>query len=123
MQSKVACAELDYALLLSLYTSQRKIKQLSRFPGIERDLSVLVAEEITWAQIKDTAVATNPELMTEIAFVGVYRGKPCDKGIKSVSFRMTFNDPNATLRHEQVNEPVNGILEALKAKLKASLRD
>ncbi len=123
LQGKVLCAELDYETLLGLYTTQREIKQLSRFPGIERDLSILVAEEVTWAQIKAIVNATQPELMTAIAFVGVYRGKPLAKGIKSVSFRMTFNDPQATLTHEQVNAPVNAILEALKAKINASLRD
>ena len=57
LQTRVLCAELDYAILLDLYTSQREIKQLSRFPGIERDLSIWLLKISLGLRLKKWSIA------------------------------------------------------------------
>ncbi len=123
VQNKIIGCELDYAKLIDLYSSQRTLEQLSRFPDICRDLSVVVNESVSWSQIKQVIDQTSPALLVSLDFVGVYRGKPIAKGRKSLSLRMVFNDAKATLRHEQVDAPVSAIITALREKFDATLRD
>lgn len=118
----MVAAELELPPLVELYPPTRIVQDLPTYPAIERDLSVVVDEPITWAQIEATVRDLSPALMEDLSFMKVYRGKPIEKGQKSVSFRMLFRDPDATLRHEQVDPQVAAVVAALKDKLGAELR-
>ncbi|MEM6751244.1 MAG: hypothetical protein AAF612_12325 [Planctomycetota bacterium] len=99
---------------------------LPRFPGIERDLSIVVDEAIAWSAIEAAAMSVRggagPDQLESLAYVGMYRGKPIPKGRKSVTLRMTFRDPEATLTHEAVDPRVAEVVDALKARVDAELR-
>jgi len=122
LQVPVVAGELDLDVLLSAYPPSRVVTQLPRYPGIERDLSIIVQEKIQWEQIEQEVLATEPALLEALRFIGVYRGKPIPRGQKSVSFRLRFRDPDRTLRHEQVDPQMNAVVERLKKRLDAQLR-
>ncbi len=118
----LAAAELNLDALLNLYPPASKAEHLPAFPAIERDLSVVVKEATAWGEIEHLTRSADPALLEHIDFVGVYRGKPLDKGQKSVTFRMKFRDPNRTLRHEEVDPQVESVVSALKEGVGAELR-
>ncbi len=122
LQVPVVVAELEAAAILSLYPPRRKSAALARFPGIERDLSVVVAEETSWATIEGHVRATQPAMLESLDFVGTYRGKPIAQGRKSVTLRMVFRDSAGTLRHDQVDPQVAGVVDRLKQHIGAELR-
>ncbi|MCC7406553.1 MAG: phenylalanine--tRNA ligase subunit beta [Phycisphaeraceae bacterium] len=122
LQTPVVVAELDLDVLLEKYPPPRKVMELPRYPAVERDLSVIVEETVTWQAIEGVVVGLGVTWLESVGFVGVYRGKPIESGRKSVTLRMVFRDPNGTLRHEQVDEQVRRVVEALGAKVGASLR-
>jgi len=122
VQTPQVAAELDLAALVSLYPPKRVVAALPKFPGIERDLSVIVGEAVAWQQIETAITSVKPAMLEELAFLGVYRGKPIEKGRKSVSLRMRFRDPRATLRHEQVDPQVAAVVVALEQQVGAQLR-
>lgn len=122
LQTRAVAAELDLDALLAGYPPRRNARQLPRFPGIERDLSVVVAEKVRWSQVHQHVMETRPALLEEVRFIGTYRGKPVPPGCKSVTFRMVFRDPASTLRHEQVDPQVHAVVDALKKNLGAELR-
>ncbi len=123
LKVNVAVAELELAPLLALYPPKHQVGPLPKFPAIERDLSVILSEATPWAEVEQHVLATEPAMLEQLAFVETYRGKPIPKGQKSISFRMRFRDPETTLRHEQVDPQVNQVIERLKAKVNAELRD
>lgn len=122
LQTRAVAAELDLDALLAGYPPRRNARQLPRFPGIERDLSVVVAEKVRWSQVHQHVLQTQPALLEEVRFIGTYRGTPVPPGCKSVTFRMVFRDLASTLRHEQVDPQVHAVIEALKKTLGAELR-
>ena len=122
LQTPVVAAELELSPLIELYPPTREVGELPRFPGIERDLSVIVDETVTWQRLEQTVRGTDPALLEALTFLDTYRGKPIPKGQKSVSFRMRFRDPEATLRHEQVDPQVSAVIDALKQNAGAELR-
>jgi phenylalanyl-tRNA synthetase beta chain len=122
VKTALVAAELDLQPLTALYPPQRKVDVLPRFPAIERDLSLIVAEAVQWRQIEQAIESIHPPMLEAVAFLGVYRGKPIEKGRKSVSLRMLFRDPTRTLRHEQVDPQVSAVVDCLKQAVGAELR-
>lgn len=122
LQHPLVAAELDLDILLDGYPPERRVRELARFPGIERDLSVIVEDGVGWDKIQEQVLAGEPALLEDIRFLGIYRGKPVESGKKSVSIRMVFRDPAGTLRHEQVDPQVAAVVQRLETQLGARLR-
>lgn len=122
LETPVVMAELDLPAMLEQYPPARTVRSLPRFPAIERDLSVVVDEAVRWSDLREQIVLAQPALLDSISFLTTYRGKPVPAGRKSVSFRMLFRDPQATLRHEQVDPQVASVVSKLKDQLGAELR-
>ena len=122
LQLPVIVGEFDLSYLLGDFPPQRQVRALPRFPGIVRDLSIILDEQIPWVQIEAHVRKCNPALLEQLEFLGVYRGKPITVGQKSVSFRMLFRDPQRTLRHEQVDDQVASVVDLLAKHLGAELR-
>jgi len=122
LQTPVALLEVESEAVLALYPPAVTTVSLPRFPAIERDLSVIVAEPVRWAQIEAVIDQVQPPLLESVRFITTYRGKPIEKGHKSVSLRMVFRDPQQTLRHDQVDPQVAAVVEALSEQCGAALR-
>ncbi len=121
-QTEVCAAELDFQTLLDMAGAVATAKPIPRFPAIVRDLSLVVDESITWADISDAVAAKAPAELEELRFVGIYRGKPITEGKKSVTTSLRFRDDDGTLRHETVDEFEKEIVAELTTKLRAELR-
>jgi len=122
LQSPVLAADLDLNALLKRYPPCRTVVPLPKYPGIGRDLSIIVDESVGWDPIQQLVKATELQLLEDLRFMGVYRGKPIPKGKKSVSFRLMFRDSSATLRHEQVDPQIATVIKHLETHLGAKLR-
>lgn len=122
LESPVGVGEVSLQALIDLYPPKAAARELPRFPGIERDLSVIVAEEVAWGRISGEVLGLRPALMERLDFVGVYRGKQVGAGKKSVTLRMTFRDPERTLRHEEVDPQVAGVVSRLASAVGGEVR-
>ena len=118
----VVGAELALDPLIARYPPRAGVTALPEFPGIERDLSLVVDEDVAWARIAALVDDVSPEHLEGCAFVGVYRGKQIGAGRKSVTLRMRFRDPSRTLRHEEVDPGVEAIVNRARSQLGAELR-
>ena len=119
--SRVFLFELDQDALLAKQKSQ--FKPLSKYPSVRRDLALIVEEAVTAEQII-TCVRELPEpaLQTVVPF-DVYRGKGVEAGYKSVALSLTLQDYSQTLTDSEIDAIVCKLLEYLKNKIGAKLRD
>lgn len=122
LKTAVDLAWLDYAEITRRYPQPTAVAELPRFPGIDRDLSIVVDEAVPWADIDRAIAHARPDLLEHLAYIGAYRGKQVGAGRKSVTLRLTFRDPAKTLRHDEVDPQVERIVQALKNDLSAELR-
>jgi phenylalanyl-tRNA synthetase beta chain len=107
---------------LASYPPKGKVKELPAFPGIERDISIVVAENVAWAQVETVVRKDQRPPLEQVAFVGTFRGQQVGKGKKSLTLRLSFRNPARTLRHDEVDGPTAQVVSALKAQLGAELR-
>jgi phenylalanyl-tRNA synthetase beta chain len=93
-----------------------------RFPSANRDLAVVVAEDVTAASLLATiSEAAGPELESVAAF-DEYRGDQAGEGNKSVAFRLSFRSPHKTLTEGEVQARLNSVIKALETGHEGRLR-
>jgi phenylalanyl-tRNA synthetase beta chain len=122
LREVVAAAELE---LLAVVEGARRVPQqktLPTFPAVRRDLSFVVAESVRYEQIESLVRELKPELMEDLEYVTTYRGKPLEKGRKSITITLVFRSPTGTLTGEAVDATVQRVVDGAKAKLGAVLR-
>ncbi|MFZ0034687.1 MAG: phenylalanine--tRNA ligase subunit beta [Sedimentisphaerales bacterium] len=115
-------AELDFELLSTLQTGPVKVKSIPKFPAIERDLSIVVAEDVRWTDIAAAVNKKSPNELEDVRFVGIYRGKGIPSGQKSLTLTLRFRDQDGTLTHETVDHFQTDILNSLTEATGAQLR-
>jgi phenylalanyl-tRNA synthetase beta chain len=122
LRGQPAGAELLLEPLLAGARQIPKLEPLPRFPAIERDLSLVVAEDVSFAALQDLVWRCKPAHLESVQFVTTYRGKPLTGGTKSVTLKLTFRDPQKTLTNEAADAAVSGVVSAAKSNLAATLR-
>jgi phenylalanyl-tRNA synthetase beta chain len=118
----VCGAELDIEQLIKLKAVSSKVRPLPQFPAIRRDLSLVVQEEVPWADIESAVQRKAPAELEELQFVDIFRGKGIPEGKKSVTLSLSFRDADGTLTHEAVDGFEKTILNELTAYVGAVLR-
>jgi phenylalanyl-tRNA synthetase beta chain len=115
-------AELNFEALSALQTGPVKVKSIPKFPAIERDLSIVVAEDVRWTDIAAAVNKKSPNELEDVRFVGIYRGKGIPSGKKSLTLTLRFRDQDGTLTHETVDRFQADILNSLTESTGAQLR-
>jgi phenylalanyl-tRNA synthetase beta chain len=115
-------AELEFEQLMSLARGAVKVKPIPRFPAIQRDLSIIVDEEIRWSDIIKAVESKACAELEDVKFVGIYRGKGIPSGRKSVTLTLRFRDEDGTLTHETVDGFESEIVRSLNESVSAELR-
>lgn len=122
LKATVTAAELD---LLPLIADARHVPQLNplpKYPAIRRDLSFVLADAVRFDQVAKVIADVRPDHLEDVEFVTTYRGKPLEKGTKSVTITLVFRSPSTTLTSEAVESSVVRVTDAARQQLNATLR-
>lgn len=99
-----------------------RYQALSAFPGVARDLAVVVEEtvnvECLLGEIRHAAGA----LLEDLKVFDIYRGKGIDSGRKSVALGLTLRHPSRTLNDSDVASVVDAALLGMSTRYGAQLR-
>lgn len=115
-------AELDFEMLSALQVSSLKVRPVRKFPAIERDLSIVIDEQVRWADIIAAVNKKSTGELEDVRFVGIYRGKGIPSSQKSLTLKLRFRDQDGTLTHEAVDCFQADILNSLTESTGAQLR-
>jgi phenylalanyl-tRNA synthetase beta chain len=99
-----------------------KFKPLLRYPSVERDFSLIVADGVTFVQVAETIRALEIPEVESIEAADLFRGGNIPPGKFSLMIRVIFQSAQATLTEAQVAEFSARIVSALQSKLGAVLR-
>ncbi len=118
-------AELELGPLCSGYRAARaalRYKPLSRFPAVERDFSLVLADGTLFASVVEAIRGLDIIEVSSISAVDLFRSKHVPEGKFSLLVRITFESHQATLTEAQLTDFSSRIVAALERKLGASLR-
>lgn len=118
-RTNVAIFEMNMDKLVSLTSRDNKYNHLPELPLVEKDLSIIVDEDIKWFMIEDCI----KPLVKELEFVDEYRGNQIPTGKKSITLKVRFVNEETTMTSEQINEKMQHLLKVLNKKCNAILRE
>lgn len=123
LRDAVYLAELDLDAILSKRNTTRIYKPLLQFPGIRRDVAMIVPESITHDAILQVIKKAKPKYLEEVQLFDIFRGKNIPQDQKSMAYGFIYRSDERTLTDVEVNQIHNGLVEELKAKIPATIRD
>jgi phenylalanyl-tRNA synthetase beta chain len=100
----------------------RRIEPIPRFPSIVRDLSMIVDERLPAVRVRDTIRSHAPATLAFVREFDRYQGTGVGTGRVSLSVRLTFRAADRTLTDSEVQEAIDGIVDALAREHDAVLR-
>ncbi|MCI7332620.1 MAG: phenylalanine--tRNA ligase subunit beta [Mollicutes bacterium] len=118
-RTNVAIFELDSDMFIPLESRTNKFKHIPVLPSVEKDLSLIVDENITWADMTKYIRSK----ASDIKFIEEYRGNQIPKGKKSIMLRVTFDSGDTTLTSEEINTKLDAIIRTLNKMCGAVLRE
>lgn len=98
-------------------------KEISKFPFIRRDLALVVPDEISLAQIRESVSVSAGSALKELRVFDVYRGQGIEPGRKSVALGLILQETSRTLTDAEADSVVAAVVARLKIDLNATLRD
>ncbi len=96
--------------------------EISKFPSVQRDLSVMVEESVPVQSVLQRVRETAGPHLRKLELFDIYRGPNVKKNKKSLAFGLTFQSESSNLTSLEMEEVVATIVDALKAAFGAELR-
>jgi phenylalanyl-tRNA synthetase beta chain len=89
------------------------VEPLPRHPSVTRDISILVADTLPAAAVRNTVRANAPDILVRVAEFDRYHGKGVPEGQVSLSLRLSFRAADRTLTDAEVQSALDTVLAAL----------
>ncbi|MGN1096435.1 MAG: phenylalanine--tRNA ligase subunit beta [Christensenellales bacterium] len=121
--TRVYIAEIDLSKLMSLSDDSVRVHELSRFPSVERDLAVVVDDEVVAGDLLSEIKAKNYENLEKIEIFDVFKSESIGQNKKSVALHFVFTSYEKTLVDATVNDIMKNVLTLLENKFGAKIRD
>lgn len=115
--------DIDLQAIIELSRNkQSKFRELPRFPSVQRDLSFLVAADITWPQIQSIVQGVDRELIAKAEVFDEYRKQPVPAGFRSLSIRLLLQDKEKTLTDKRIDSLIDSVVKTLTQQCKIQMR-
>jgi phenylalanyl-tRNA synthetase beta chain len=121
----VYLAEVAVGPLYCMYygvKNNRRYEPLPRFPGVERDFSLFLADGVTFAEVTKTIESLGIPEIASVEAADLFRGKNVPAGKFSLLVRVTFQSRESTFTDAQISDFSSRIVTALEKNLGVSLR-
>jgi phenylalanyl-tRNA synthetase beta chain len=100
-----------------------KSKEISKFPSVRRDLSIVIDESVPLAVLQENVTVSASGLLSELRVFDVYRGPGVDSGRKSIALGLILQDSSRTLTDVDADSVVTAVVARLRDELSATIRD
>ena len=112
--------ELEADILLE--APARRHQPVSRYPGVRRDLSVIVAAGVPAAAVETAVREVLGDALAEFSLFDVYQGEGIDSREKSLGLGLTLQSPSRTLADDDIKSCIDAVLACLTKDFGARLR-
>ena len=123
INKRVYLAELNITKVTKYARNNKKYVEVPKFPAVERDIAIVVDENIEVGQIEKVITKKAKKMLESMELFDIYRNeKVLGENKKSVAYALKFRDKNKTLLDEEVNKVMEGIVSELEKDVGAELR-
>jgi len=123
VEKEVFYADFNFDLLLKAVRKNKIVHQeVSKFPAVRRDLSMLIDKNISFGALKQIAQKTERKLLHEVNVFDVYQGDKLPVGKKSYALSFILQDNEKTLTDKAIDSIMQKIIYNLGKEAGAEIR-
>ena len=116
-------ADFNWDLILNLVLNTKiKYSEVSKFPSVKRDLSLLIDKEVTFKELNAIAIQTETKILKSVNLFDVYEGDKLPEGKKSYALSFILEDNTKTLTDKYIDKVMNKLISSYETKLGAEVR-
>lgn len=122
LKQAVWYAELEWETILKSYKQNFGFKEISKFPEVQRDLSLVLDTKVSFAQLRDLAYQKERKLLKSVNVFDVYQGDNLGAGKKAYSLRFVLEDTTQTLTDHTIDQVMQKLMQGYEKELGAVIR-
>ena len=122
IKTDVALATLSMEKLFSYIKPEKKYRPMPKFPSAKRDLSIMVAKNVSHQTIVSIIKETGGSLVANVELFDQYLGAQIPKGSKGLAYSIEYRANDRTLTDEEVSGLHGKIMDSLARQLDAKIR-
>ncbi|MFO7868791.1 MAG: phenylalanine--tRNA ligase subunit beta [Bacteroidales bacterium] len=123
IDKEVFYADINWDNVISCVgTSEVLYQPIPQFPEVKRDLSLLLEDTVTFAQIENIAKQTEKKILKSVSLFDIYQGKGIPEGKKSYAVSFVLQHPGKTLKDTDIDKVMKKLISAYTKTLQAELR-
>lgn len=123
MQDAVAVVEVSVQPVVAKSLEQRALSPLPAYPSVSRDIALVVERGIHHADVERIIWASACEELTAVKLFDIYEDQRMGEAKRSLAYSLVYRSMKRTLTDDEVNEFHDRIKDALRAELKAEIRE
>lgn len=115
--------DFNWLLLLRLVAAEKIIyKEVSKFPAVQRDLAVVVNNDITFNALKQAVDKAKINKLQQIQLFDIFESEKLGKNKKSMAVNFTFTDEEKTLTDKEIDGMMKRLVQTFETELSAEIR-
>ena len=123
VDKEVFYADFNFDLILKQARKNKIVYQdVSKFPAVRRDLSMLIDQNISFGQLKQIAQKTERKLLQDVNVFDVYQGDKLPAGKKSYALSFILQDNEKTLTDKVIDSIMQKLIYNLDKEAGAEIR-
>jgi len=123
IKQPVFFAALNWEAVLKLTSKQTlSIKELSRFPSVMRDISMVVPKALGYEEVEKSVNKLKLDKLQEVKLFDIFESEKLGTNKKSIAVSFTFLDQEKTLTDKEIDGWMSKIMATLEKELNAEIR-
>jgi phenylalanyl-tRNA synthetase beta chain len=123
VDKEVFYADFNFDLILAAVRKNVIVfEDVSKFPAVRRDLSMLIDKSVTFAQLKQIAQRTERKLLQDVNVFDVYQGDKLPEGKKSYALSFIIQDNEKTLTDKTIDSIMQKLIYNFGKEVGAEIR-
>jgi len=122
-KEEIYVMEINLDTLFENKTGRIKYKEVSKYPGISKDLAFVLPKTAVSDDVISTIKQAGGKLLKKVNVFDYYEGDKIETDKKSIAYNLFFESNDKTLEMEEVNPLFDKIIENVVKKHNAILRD
>ncbi|HVW97803.1 MAG TPA: phenylalanine--tRNA ligase subunit beta [Mucilaginibacter sp.] len=123
VEKDVFYADFNFDMILAAVRKNKIVYQdVSKYPAVRRDLSMLIDKDVTFGRLKQIAEKTERKLLQDVGVFDVYEGDKLPAGKKSYALSFVLQDKGKTLTDKAIDAIMQKMIYNLSKEAGAEIR-
>ncbi|WP_158860452.1 phenylalanine--tRNA ligase subunit beta [Lunatibacter salilacus] len=122
VKQDVFFASLNWGLMLELASGIQRFTEISKFPEVRRDLSLVIDREVSFDSLQELSHQIGGPLLKRIGVFDVYKGDKIDASKKAYALSFFLQDNTKTLTDKVIDKTMNRLMLAFEKEVGALIR-